>query len=344
MKIKKMTAALGALDHAVLEPSDGLTVITVPNEADRSAWASFITAMLYGIGPWTRDNPRCLPRSGEMQVEWQGQDLTLCRFPSQASPFGGFQAVCTATGRPVPGLTAASAGKQLTGMDKEAYLRFAFVGQGCPIPHLSEKLPGLDGSIPETGRALRRKAEAEQELTRLQEKRQELQRDLQIWDRLERHDLNRRYAEAYVEWEKARAAEHQAAPEKAAQVRAAAEAARRRMEELAAQGGQLADTLEMLYPPAQSKAAVTAQLSAVERELARVQDELVQRPEEYDAPTVSDVPLVLDDALTSFDDERMALALELLREQSARRQILLFSCRTREADWARAHNVSVIKL
>ncbi len=62
------------------------------------------------------------------------------------------------------------------------------------------------------------------------------------------------------------------------------------------------------------------------------------------ALTVPDAPLVLDDALAAFDDERMALALELLKEQSAERQILLFSCHSREAEWARAHNVSVITL
>lgn len=42
-------------------------------------------------------------------------------------------------------------------------------------------------------------------------------------------------------------------------------------------------------------------------------------------------PLVLDDALVNFDDERCALALELLREMAAERQILLFTCHDREA-------------
>ncbi len=42
-------------------------------------------------------------------------------------------------------------------------------------------------------------------------------------------------------------------------------------------------------------------------------------------------PLILDDALTNFDDERCALALELLREMSHERQILLFTCHSREA-------------
>ena len=40
-------------------------------------------------------------------------------------------------------------------------------------------------------------------------------------------------------------------------------------------------------------------------------------------------PLVLDDALTRFDDRRLAAALELLRRED--RQILLFTCQSREA-------------
>lgn len=44
-----------------------------------------------------------------------------------------------------------------------------------------------------------------------------------------------------------------------------------------------------------------------------------------------DVPLVLDDALVSFDDRRMELALAELRRLGQERQILLFTCQEREA-------------
>ena len=47
---------------------------------------------------------------------------------------------------------------------------------------------------------------------------------------------------------------------------------------------------------------------------------------EQDAP-----PLVLDDALTNFDDERCKAALRLLKEEGKKRQILLFTCHSREA-------------
>ena len=42
-------------------------------------------------------------------------------------------------------------------------------------------------------------------------------------------------------------------------------------------------------------------------------------------------PLVLDDTLANFDDSRAAAALELLRQLAEKRQILLFTCHSREA-------------
>ena len=41
-------------------------------------------------------------------------------------------------------------------------------------------------------------------------------------------------------------------------------------------------------------------------------------------------PLVLDDALVRFDDERLAAALRILEQESQFRQVLLFTCQTRE--------------
>ena len=645
MKIRKMTATFGVLDNAVLEPGDGLTVVTAPNEAGKSTWAGFLKAMLYGIDTRERDKTGFLadktryqpwsgaPMSGEILLEWEGKDITLRRFPVRSNPFGGFEAVYTASGDPVPGLTAVNVGERLTGVSREVYQRSAFVGQGGAaigasgelearisalatsgqedvsysavertlkdwrnrrranrsnglIPQLEEKRSELDAALRETEQTKRRKTEAGQELDCLREKRRELQSDLNIWERIERHDLNRRYGEAYLEWEEARAAipedrphpvfgsmtgdevwnfaqekqkdreaaigenrrrearrealektvreqkmtallesivavaalligigvalwsktwaplfalggiataalilaaaslrreklnrreldglrpvqvpegedwlsqaaAYQTALTKAEQAKAAEAAARRRVEDLAAQGGQLTDTLELLYPPAQSKAATAAQLAAVERELERCRDELAraegvlahlgggadaearraeldgqlaQRLEEYDALTVAldalsaanaalrerfspalnreagetfaaltggrwprlslardftaqavregetlprswlalsagtaeqlylsvrlavcaltapDVPLVLDDALAAFDNVRCARALEYLRDVARDRQILLFSCHSREADWARARNVPVINI
>ncbi|MGM9522305.1 MAG: ATP-binding protein [Oscillospiraceae bacterium] len=46
-------------------------------------------------------------------------------------------------------------------------------------------------------------------------------------------------------------------------------------------------------------------------------------------------PIILDDALSNFDDERCNRALELLLELSKSRQILLFTCHSRESEYMR---------
>ena len=55
------------------------------------------------------------------------------------------------------------------------------------------------------------------------------------------------------------------------------------------------------------------------------------------------VPLILDDALANFDDQRLAAALDWLLEESRSRQILLFTCHRREGDYLRdrAHVISL---
>ena len=52
-------------------------------------------------------------------------------------------------------------------------------------------------------------------------------------------------------------------------------------------------------------------------------------------PPENAAPIVLDDALSSFDDERCAAALDCLRREAERRQILLFTCHSREAAYFR---------
>lgn len=50
-------------------------------------------------------------------------------------------------------------------------------------------------------------------------------------------------------------------------------------------------------------------------------------------PAENRVPIVLDDALANFDDSRCAAALRYLRAQAQTRQILLFTCHSREAEF-----------
>ena len=50
-------------------------------------------------------------------------------------------------------------------------------------------------------------------------------------------------------------------------------------------------------------------------------------------PPEKQVPIVLDDALANFDDQRCAAALRFLKEAAGDRQILLFTCHSREAEF-----------
>lgn len=62
-------------------------------------------------------------------------------------------------------------------------------------------------------------------------------------------------------------------------------------------------------------------------------------PPEYSAP------LVLDDALVTFDDARAQSALDYLAQEGSRRQILLFTCQTREQTYLQGRpNVTCLTL
>lgn len=62
-------------------------------------------------------------------------------------------------------------------------------------------------------------------------------------------------------------------------------------------------------------------------------------------PAEKRVPLILDDALVTFDDTRLQAALDYLLTESAQRQILLFTCQNRERDYlAGRENVNVLAL
>lgn len=50
-------------------------------------------------------------------------------------------------------------------------------------------------------------------------------------------------------------------------------------------------------------------------------------------PPKKQIPLILDDALTSFDDTRLGYALDWLAEEGKHRQILLFTCQSREHNY-----------
>ena len=48
-------------------------------------------------------------------------------------------------------------------------------------------------------------------------------------------------------------------------------------------------------------------------------------------PSEKKAPLLMDDALANFDDRRMGYALDCLLEEAKNRQVVLFTCHSREA-------------
>ena len=54
-----------------------------------------------------------------------------------------------------------------------------------------------------------------------------------------------------------------------------------------------------------------------------------------------DAPLVLDDALVRFDDTRMAAAMEILKDEAASKQVILFTCQTRETAYSPDPSINI---
>ena len=142
MRIIRMTATFGRLNHAVLEPGPGLNLIQAPNESGKSTWCAFLRSMLYGIPTRERDRQdyiaeknRYQPWSGSamegaLELGWQGKQITIRRGPKGTTPFGAFSAVYSDTGESVPGLTAANCGETILGVSRSVFEKSAFVGQG----------------------------------------------------------------------------------------------------------------------------------------------------------------------------------------------------------------------
>ena len=139
MRIYKMTATFGKLEHATLELKPGLNVITAPNEWGKSTWCAFLVAMLYGLDTRAKTTKTALadkeryapwsgsPMAGRIDLNWEGRDITIERRTKRRIPLGEFQAYETASGLPVPELTAANCGATLLGVEQSVFRRAGFI-------------------------------------------------------------------------------------------------------------------------------------------------------------------------------------------------------------------------
>ena len=141
MKIYKMTATFGKLEHAELTLQPGLNILTAPNEWGKSTWCAFLVAMLYGLdtrakttkttladkeryAPWSGN-----PMAGRIDLNWNGRDITIERRTKGRVPLGEFKAYETDSGLAVPELTAANCGQQLLGVEQTVFRRAGFIRQ-----------------------------------------------------------------------------------------------------------------------------------------------------------------------------------------------------------------------
>lgn len=142
MLIRKMYANFGRLRNQSLELREGLNILQAPNEAGKSTWCAFLSAMLFGVSSRERDKAgfiadknRFAPwdgaaMSGRLDCRSGGRELTLTRLTRRpGAPMGDFQAVYAGTGDPVPGLTGQNCGEALLGVSREVFERSAFIRQ-----------------------------------------------------------------------------------------------------------------------------------------------------------------------------------------------------------------------
>lgn len=141
MKIYRMTATFGKLEHETLTLQPGLNIITAPNEWGKSTWCAFLMAMFYGLDTRSRSTKGALadkdryapwsgaPMAGRIDLNWQGRDITIERAPKGRSPMANFKAYETASGMEIPELTAANCGQMLLGVEQSVFRRAGFLRQ-----------------------------------------------------------------------------------------------------------------------------------------------------------------------------------------------------------------------
>lgn len=140
--IQRMSAAFGRLRNETIQLQGGLNILEAPNEAGKSTWCAFLTAMLYGVNSRERDRAgfiaeknRYAPWSGaamagRLDCRAGGVGLTITRSTRrQTAPMAEFQAVYADTGTVVDGLSGANCGETLLGVSREVFERSAFIRQ-----------------------------------------------------------------------------------------------------------------------------------------------------------------------------------------------------------------------
>lgn len=162
-----MTASFGRLEQETLTLEAGMNVICAPNEWGKSTWSAFLVAMFYGIDPSQRNKKGVLadknkfqpwngmPMSGTLECVVDGRTIVLERSGKRSgTPMSQFSAWYRDTGDPVPRLTGDNVGQTLLGVEREVFVRSAFIGEtGLAIgqtPELERRIAALVSSGEDT--------------------------------------------------------------------------------------------------------------------------------------------------------------------------------------------------
>ena len=167
MRIYKMTATFGKLEHETLTLEPGLNLIEAPNEWGKSTWCAFLVAMLYGLDTRGKTTKTALadkekyqpwsgsPMAGRIDLNWNGRDITIERGTKGRVPMGIFRAYETVSGLAVPELTGSNCGQLLLGVEQSVYRRTGFIRQSdMPVTQddaLRRRLNSLVTTGDETG-------------------------------------------------------------------------------------------------------------------------------------------------------------------------------------------------
>ena len=139
MKIHSMTATFGKLENQTLTLQPGLNILQAPNEWGKSTWCAFLAVMLYGLDTREKTTKNNLavkeryapwsgaPMAGRIDLEWNGQDISIERWSKGRTPMGEFRAYETASGLAVPELTASNCGQTLLGVERSVFLRAGYL-------------------------------------------------------------------------------------------------------------------------------------------------------------------------------------------------------------------------
>jgi len=167
MRIYRMTATFGKLEHETLTLEPGLNVIEAPNEWGKTTWCAFLITMLYGLDTRAKTTKTALadkekyapwsgsPMAGRIDLNWNGRNITIERATKGRTPMGIFRAYETDSGLAVPELTAANCGSVLLGVEQSVFRRTGFVRQSdMPVTQddaLRRRLNALVTTGDETG-------------------------------------------------------------------------------------------------------------------------------------------------------------------------------------------------